>query len=205
MKKEIHRKRFDSVASYYKTEKYPGRYNCLLFVLDYLDPSSSDIILDVGCGPGTQLIEMSPYIDTGYGVDLSEEMIKIAKDRAIGHKNLKFMISSAESFPAEITDIGINKIYSNYALHHLPDDLKSESIRNMAKALETGGKVILGDLMLSESPNQYASIFDYVGYGPGNDTPSTVSNLESMFKNAGLKPIVRLLTPVSGVIIGTKI
>lgn len=204
MNKEIHRERFNSVAGNYKTEKYPGRYNCLLFVLDYLDPGTSDIILDVGCGPGTQLIDMASFIKLGFGIDLSEEMIEVAKNGAQKNGNLNFFVSSAESLPNEIFDFGINKIYSNYALHHLPDDLKSKSIKNFAKILATGGKVVLGDLMLSKSPNQYASIFDYVGYGPGGDTPSTVSNLKSMFKNAGLKPTVRLLTPVSGVIIGTK-
>jgi len=128
MNKEIHRERFNSIAVNYKTEKYPGRYNCLLFVLDYLDPGTSDFILDVGCGSGTQLINMASCIKFGFGIDLSEKMIEVARNRAKKHKNIKFFVSSAESLPDEISDIGVTKIYSNYALHHLPDNLKSESI-----------------------------------------------------------------------------
>ena len=205
MNKEIHRERFNSIASKYKTEKYPGRRNCLLFVLDYLDPDTSDIILDVGCGPGTQLIDMASFIKLGFGIDLSEKMIEMAENRAKNKcENLNFFVSSAESLPDEMSDIGINKIYSNYALHHLPDDLKFESINSLSKILIPGGRFVLGDLMLSDIPDQYESMFDYVGYGPGSDTPSSVADLEVKFKKAGLKSKVRLLNPISGVIIGTK-
>ena len=138
------------------------------------------------------------------GVDLSEEMIRVAENYAEKVDNLKFFASSAESLPKEILNSGINKIYSNYALHHLPDNLKSDSISQLAEILNPGDKFILGDLMLSEFSDQYSCLFDYVGYGPGDDTPSTVSSLESIFKKAGFTPIIRLLTPISGVIIGTK-
>ena len=151
------------------------------------------------------MIEMATNIQAGFGIDISDEMINVAKERASSYLNLKFMVASAELIPHEIGDNGINKIYSNYALHHLPDKLKSESIKKLADILCQGGKMVLGDLMFSDSPKHYTEIFDYYGYGPDDDTPATVPNLKSMFINAGLKPEIRLLSPIAGVIIGSKI
>jgi SAM-dependent methyltransferase len=205
MNKQTHRERFNTVARIYRSEKYPGRHNCLLFVLDYLNPCATDIILDVGCGPGTQLIELAPSIKLGFGIDLSEEMIKTAQERSINHKNLKFLVSSAESILSDFSQFRFTKIYSNYALHHLSEKMKLDAISKLSETLVSGGKFILGDLMFSEDPSQYVSLFEYSGYGPGSDTPSTVSNLEEMFKKAGMRTEIRLLSPISGLIIGTKI
>jgi ubiquinone/menaquinone biosynthesis C-methylase UbiE len=199
-----HKERFDSVALTYNSAKCPGRYNCLLFVLDLLVPCDSDVVLDVGCGPGEQLVGVDQTIKFGYGIDLSEEMIKVAKDRAEKCGNLKFYVSSAETPPAELKRMGITKIFSNYALHHLPDDLKAKAIAALSGLLKPGGTLIVGDLMFSDDPSKYASLFDYVGYGPESDNPSTISVLTAMFEKANLKCTIRLLNPLSGIIIGIR-
>jgi SAM-dependent methyltransferase len=204
MGKNEHKERFDSIALTYTSARCPGRYNCLLFVLDMLAPCDRDIVLDVGCGPGEQLIGLAQTIKFGYGIDLSEEMIKVAKDRAKKCRNLKFYISSAETPPSELNSLEITKIFSNYALHHLSDELKASAIASLAGLLKPGGRLILGDLMFSDDPNKYTSLFDYVGYSPGDDTPSTVSDLKEMFEKANLKCMVRLLNPLSGIIIGIR-
>ena len=174
-------------------------------MLDYLKPCPSDIILDVGCGPGEQLINLSPTIKYGYGIDLSDEMIKVAKERSQNCRNLSFQISSADALPTGFYSSGITKIYSNYALHHLSDDLKFKSIDSFSKILLPGGIFVLGDLMFSENPAAFPDLFYYAGYGPKDDTPATVKDLEAMFRRAGLQPTVRLLTPISGIVIGKKL
>ena len=58
--------------------------------------------------------------------------------------------------------------------------------------------------MFSENPRDYSSLYEYAGYGPESDTPSTVPNLLAMFENAGLNHTVRLLNPITGIIIGEK-
>jgi SAM-dependent methyltransferase len=131
-------------------------------------------------------------------------MIKVAKERAKKCGNLKFYVSSAETPPSELNRKGITKIFSNYALHHLPEDLKAKSIASLADLLKPGGRLILGDLMFSDDPNKHSSLFEYAGYGPESDTPSTVSGLKVMFEKANLKYTVRLLNPISGIIVGIR-
>ena len=199
-----HAARFDQMARSYSTDRYPGRGLCMQRVLALLDPAPRDIVLDVGCGPGTQLLGLAHVIAEGYGVDPSGEMIQRATEEAAGVRNLHFHVGSAQQIPGEIKRAGVHKIMSNYALHHLPDSAKRAAIINLAEMLPIGGVFVLGDLMFSEDPRLHEELFEVVGYGPGNDDPAEVAALEEMFAFAGLSTTTYLLNPLAGVIVGRR-
>ncbi len=201
---DSHLDRFNIAARDYTTDKYPGRAQCARKVLDLLEPRIDDVILDVGCGPGTQLTQLSRSIRFGYGIDPAEQMIRRAQESTTHCPNLQFFVGSATAFPQEIHHIGINKIISNYALHHLPDNEKGQSLRNLASLLPDNGMIFLGDLIFSDNPDKFRALFDIVGYGPGCDTPSRLSLLEGMFIEAGLSPWTYILNPLVAVIVGKK-
>ena len=194
MKTEEHARRFNRGAQGYATDRYPGRGQCAQKVLDLLDPQPDDVVLDVGCGPGTQLMGLAPSIRSGYGIDPAEQMVRRATDEAAGCPNLRFYIGSAQQLPEDIRVAGINKIFSNYALHHLPDETKSDAIHGLSKLLPSGGMLVLGDLMFSDDPEEHPDLLDFSGYGPGADTPAS----------AGLIPTTHILNPLIGVIVGAK-
>ncbi len=173
-------------------------------VLELLDPRQDDIVLDLGCGPGVQLIELARSIRSGYGVDPAEEMIQRATAEMVGHTNLHFYVGSAQDIPSIIYSAGINKIFSNYALHHLSTIDKAGAIKRLSEILPIGGLLVLGDLMFSDAPEKHYSLYDFVGYGPDSDTPAYVAQIEQIFKSARLKPTTYILNPLVGVIVGQK-
>ena len=173
-------------------------------VLELLDPGPDDIVLDVGCGPGTQLIGIASAIRSGYGVDPAEKMIRRAAAESAGCANVHFFVGSAQQLPAEIRVAGLSKIFSNYALHHLPDEAKRTSIHGLSNLLPAGGMFVLGDLMFSDDPTKHHDLLDFSGYGPATDAPAYVSALERMFRSAGLQPTTHILNPLIGVIAGIK-
>ena len=199
-----HTERFNIAAQNYKTDKYPGRDQCMRKVLDLLEPQIEDVVLDVGCGPGTQLINLSRLIKSGYGIDPAEQMIRQAERSAVNCPNVKFYVGNSEAIPQEIHHVGINMIISNYALHHLSDSAKRHSIQQLASLLPDNGRIVLGDLMFSDNPDNHKALFDIVGYGPGRDTPSRLSLLKDMFIEAGLSPLTHILNPLVAVIVGKK-
>jgi ubiquinone/menaquinone biosynthesis C-methylase UbiE len=199
-----HAKRFNRGAQGYTTDRYPGRGQCMRKVLALLDPKPDDVVLDVGCGPGTQLIGLAPCIRSGYGVDPAEQMIRRATDEAAGCPNLHFHVGSAQRLPDDVRVAGVNKIFSNYALHHLADETKCAAIHGLSALLPADGRLVLGDLMFSDDPTKHHDLHEYSGYGPGSDTPAHVSALERMFRSAGLRPTTHVLNPLIGVIVGTK-
>jgi len=77
MKKEEVEEHFDKIAPEYDSwkEKNSYYYNTLKFFISNMIPKGSSI-LDVGCGTGEILGFMEP--SRGVGVDISEEMIKLA-------------------------------------------------------------------------------------------------------------------------------
>jgi ubiquinone/menaquinone biosynthesis C-methylase UbiE len=204
MKTEEHVRRFNQIAESYVTNRYPGRGQCMEMVLRLLEPCSDDVVLDVGCGPGTQLIGLAGTIKTGYGLDPAEAMIQRAIEQAGHLANLHFCVGSAHRLPDEIRAAGMGKVFSNYALHHLADDAKRSAIAALSGLLPEGGLLVLGDLMFREDPHLHRDLFEFVGYGPYSDTPAYVSTLEHMFASAGLTPTTHVLNPLVGVIVGRK-
>lgn len=204
MKTEEHTRRFNRGADNYVTDRYPGRGQCMQKVLDLLDAQPDDVILDIGCGPGTQLIGLASSIRAGYGVDPAEEMIRRAEGEAADYANLHFHVGSAQHLPAEVRTAGVNKVFSNYALHHLPDQTKRTAIHGLSGFLPAGGLLILGDLMFSDDPEKHHDLLEFVGYGPGSDTPAYVTVLEEIFTSTGLSPTTHILNPLVGVIVGRR-
>ena len=88
-------------------------------------------ILDLGCGNG-RLFSMLKDKNVKYvGIDSSDELIKIAKDRYQG-ENLKFLVVEALMLP--FPDNSFNKIFSVAVLHHLPsDDIRLESLKQQQR------------------------------------------------------------------------
>jgi ubiquinone/menaquinone biosynthesis C-methylase UbiE len=94
MNKENMSKYFNSIAQ--KREKWNKKnyyYHKLLGrYYSYLIPKESKV-LEVGCGTGDLLNSVNPGY--GVGLDISEELIKIARNK---YSNYKFIVSDAENF-----------------------------------------------------------------------------------------------------------
>ncbi len=131
-------------------------------------------------------------------------MIRQAEQSATDCPNRHFYVGSAEALPRGIRQLGLNKVFSNYALHHLDDHAKRRSIHNLAALLPDNGMIVLGDLMFSDNPDSCQALFDTVGYGPGCDTPAQLSVLQDMFIEAGLSSWTHVLNPLVAVIVGKK-
>ncbi len=60
-------------------------------ILPMLKLKKSDKVLDLGCGTGRWTIPISKKCKNIVGVDMSEEMLAVAKSKSEGLKNLKFV------------------------------------------------------------------------------------------------------------------
>jgi ubiquinone/menaquinone biosynthesis C-methylase UbiE len=108
-----HVERFNTAAEAYETDRYPGRAQCMRTVLAFLESQAEGVILDVGCGPGRQLVALSPLIRSGYGLDPAEQMIRRAAQSATDLVNLHFCVGSAQALPPGVCHVGVSKIFSN--------------------------------------------------------------------------------------------
>src|SRR5712692_7149958 len=108
-------------------------------------PNACQNALEVGCGTGAfarRLVESAQHV---VALDLSPEMIRVARSRSAEFTNLEFDVADAMSwdFPAAHFDC----IAAIATLHHLP---LREMILKLKAALKPGGVLIVLDLFEPE-------------------------------------------------------
>ena len=127
---------------------------------DLLQISNNDVIIDFGCGTGALSIPLASYSKYVYGIDSSEAMLTIAKEKAdkMQIKNIEFINSGFLNYihkgqtPTVVTTIA--------AMHHLPDFWKVIAMKNIHKILGKGGKFLLSDVIFSFDIDDYEKTFN---------------------------------------------
>jgi SAM-dependent methyltransferase len=101
--------------------------------------------LEVGCGKGEFSRRLAERSKRVLALDLSPEMIRIAREQSTGCPNIEFQIADVMSYdlPAE----GFDCIATLATLHHLP---LREILLKMKAALKPGGVLLILDLFEPE-------------------------------------------------------
>ena len=122
---------------------------------EYIDKFLKEVkkgkILDVGCGVGN----LTKYIkDNGFevlGIDLSNSMIKIAKER---FTDIKFQIMDMTKI--DLPKSSFEALFVAYSLFHLPPDKIENTMKGFVELLKNRGKIMLilqegqGDAIVDE-------------------------------------------------------
>jgi arsenite methyltransferase len=112
-------------------------------------PRPGERVLDVGCGAGLDVLAAARAVGAdglAAGVDLSPEMLAVARDaaRAAGLANVRFEVASAEALPFD--DASFDQIVSNGALNLVID--KRRAFAELARVLRPGGVLAIADLLV---------------------------------------------------------
>ncbi|MEK6283712.1 MAG: class I SAM-dependent methyltransferase [Acidobacteriota bacterium] len=110
------------------------------FLLRHL-PSNCHDVLEIGCGTGTFARRLAERSQNVLALDLSPEMIRIARERSAQFPNIDFELADVLDWPLPAE--GFDCIASIATLHHLP---LSEMLSKMKVALKPGGVLLILDL-----------------------------------------------------------
>lgn len=98
-----------------------------------------DAALEIGCGPGRLLRPMSRHFGEIHGVDVSDEMIRMAGERLRNTPNAHPHHSSGADL-AQFPDEKFDFVYSYAVFQHIPDrDVVLQYLREARRVLKTGG------------------------------------------------------------------
>ncbi|MCF2938198.1 class I SAM-dependent methyltransferase [Paenibacillus alkaliterrae] len=103
-------------------------------VVELLNPENGEKILDLGCGTGDLAYQISRSGAIVTGMDLSTQMIEVAKEK---YPEINFYVGNAENFEfAEQVDA----VFSNATLHWMKNP--AEVIKCVCNVLNKGGRFV---------------------------------------------------------------
>jgi len=115
----------------------PGLIKRMEITMKLINPNPGKRILDVGCGSGKLAIECARRGAEVYGVDVSKNMIRIAKEHCKRNNvKVEFIVGDALKELPKNFDFSVALGVLEYL--EQPDEL----LRNMLASVRNGGKVI---------------------------------------------------------------
>ncbi|MGI8988754.1 MAG: class I SAM-dependent methyltransferase [Bryobacteraceae bacterium] len=101
--------------------------------------SSTERALEIGCGPGRLMRPMSRHFDEVHGVDVSDEMIRRAREKLRGVPNA-FPHHAPDSSLAAFPDNHFDFVYSYAVFQHIPSrEVVFHYLTEAARVLKAGG------------------------------------------------------------------
>ncbi len=109
--------------------------------------SPRDAVLDAGTGTGRMLELLSPHIRRGVGIDVSPDMLAIARDRLerAGARNCQVRLGDARRlpFPDGGAEQGFDAVLFHQVLHYLEDP--QTVVSEAARVLAAEGRLVIAD------------------------------------------------------------
>jgi ubiquinone/menaquinone biosynthesis C-methylase UbiE len=125
------------------------------FLFNYL--KSGDKALDLGCGNGRFFEEIEEKGADYAGVDNSEKLIEIAKNR---YSDAKFFVGNALNLP--FSDNCFDKVYAIAFLHHIPSQkFRIAILKEIRRVLKQNGILVLTVWNLWRKPKTWRLIFKF--------------------------------------------
>lgn len=152
--KKLAQQSYDSKAENYE-QTFDGKFTEAFkaMLVKEMKIENSDRVLDVACGTGALLHRLSQLYDIhAYGVDISENMIKVASVR---HPGINFKACDSEAL--KFSDKFFNIVTVCAAFHHFPNP--DEFIREALRILVKGGRIYIAEVYIPPFIRQVYNIF----------------------------------------------
>ena len=117
--------------------------------------SSSDVVLDLGCGAGMDSLIAATSAASVAGVDFSESMLdraRLAAEQA-GVENVRFILGDAEAIDLPDSSVDVALVNGIFNLNPSRERIFSE----LARVIKSGGRAYAAELILRDGHEPAAS------------------------------------------------
>ena len=118
------------------------------------DIERGSVVLDLGCGAGTDLLIAAQHCERAIGVDMTPAMLERAAASAdeMGLSNVELHESLIESLP--VADASVDVVISNGVIDLVPD--KDVVFAEIDRVLRPGGRLQLADVIIHTAVSEDA-------------------------------------------------
>lgn len=110
-------------------------------VISMLDAKPSELILDVGCGTGRDLIQLAKTGCTCIGIDFSSKMIEESREELSKNGITAVELEIGDATNLRFPDRMFDKVFASEVIEHIPD--YSNAISEMARVLKPAGYLVI--------------------------------------------------------------
>ena len=122
-----------------------------------------ETVLDLGSGGGIDVLLSARRVGpTGkaYGLDMTDEMLALAREnqRKAGVQNVEFLKGEIEAIP--LPDDSQDAVTSIFLFHELPPKVRRSALRECARVLKSGGRLIVLDSLQHDDRADYEGMLE---------------------------------------------
>lgn len=118
-------------------------------LLSFCPPGA--VVLDLGCGVGRVAREMEPHVERIHAVDVSEEMVRQAREYVGPGSRIQFHVNDGFTVP-HIGDGSVDFAFALLTMHHVTRAAFESYLRELHRVLATGGLFCFSVVSRDRSP-----------------------------------------------------
>jgi ubiquinone/menaquinone biosynthesis C-methylase UbiE len=114
-------------------------------VVDFADMKTGNLVLDVCCGTGAQVIEYGRRGINATGIDMNKNMLAFAEKNKsrLNMENVSFYVADATALPFDGNSFDFVSV--SFALHDKPPDVRAAVVSEMKRVVKRDGALIFMD------------------------------------------------------------
>jgi ubiquinone/menaquinone biosynthesis C-methylase UbiE len=177
-------------SEFYKTkahvyESFSQAEDTLKKVAQFLEQKvRGKVVLDFGCGTGKFIPELAPLAKEYWAVDISEEQLAIAQEKANGLKNVKLIKTDEDKIPIESKSV--DTVFASWVIGSIHDlDTRERVTNELKRVVKEHGSIYLVE---NDAGNEFKDIIE----GEYGDEKTRIKH--EWLEKAGFKKIETLKT-----------
>ena len=112
-------------------------------ILAAAGPGPFKRLVDLGSGTGRMLTLLAPHAETALGLDLSQQMLNLARNRVTEAGLAGCELRHGDIFATRLADASADLVVVHQVLHYLADP--AAAVTEAARVVAAGGKLIIAD------------------------------------------------------------
>ena len=154
--------------------------------VEFAKPQPQELVLDVASGPGAFVLAIAPRLNFATGVDLTPEMLRLARAFQAEKKILNAAFACADADLLPFPDASFDLVSCQHAFHHIT---KPELVlKEMIRVMKPQGRLLILDPLAPESDAKF-NLFNHIERlrDPSHTTSLRLTTFLSMFEEHGLE------------------